>query len=75
MSAYLRRVPKWVWWALAALVGFQIYFLRELVAAELLFAVAFAALLVFVSVVYWIAVGADRGLGDPAVGSQALIRG
>jgi hypothetical protein len=59
----IKRIPKWVWWGLAVLIAFQIYLFRELVAAELLFAIAFAMLLIFVSAIYWIAVGADRGLG------------
>lgn len=63
MEAYLKRVPKWVWWCLAALVAFQIYLFRELVAAEMLFAIGFAILLIFASAIYGIAVAADRGLG------------
>lgn len=63
MEAYLKRVPKWVWWGLAALIAFQMYLFRELVAAELLFAVGFVVLLILISALYAIAVAADRGLG------------
>lgn len=63
MERYFRNVPKWVWWSLAALIAFQVYLFRELVAAEMLFAAAFGVLLVFVLAIYTIAAGADRGLG------------
>jgi uncharacterized membrane protein YhaH (DUF805 family) len=35
---------KWMWWFLAVVVAFQLYFVRELLAAFALFAVAFAAI-------------------------------
>jgi hypothetical protein len=35
---------KWMWWFLAIVVALQLYFVRELLAAFALFAVAFAAL-------------------------------
>jgi hypothetical protein len=59
----MKRIPKWVWWGLAAMIAFQVYFFQELAAAELLFTIAFALLLIFVAAIYWIAVGTDRGLG------------
>ena len=38
------RARKWMWIFLAALVAYQLYFVRELVAALLLFALGFAVL-------------------------------
>ena len=35
------RIKKWMWVTLAVVVAFQIYFIRELVAAELLFGLLF----------------------------------
>jgi hypothetical protein len=35
---------KWMWWFLAVVVALQLYFVRELLAAFALFAVAFAAI-------------------------------
>jgi hypothetical protein len=35
---------KWMWWFLGALAAFQIYFVRELLAAFALFALGFAAI-------------------------------
>ncbi len=63
MEAYLKKVPKWVWWGLAALIAFQVYLFRELVAAELLFAVGFVVLLAVVAGIYGIVVATDRGIG------------
>jgi hypothetical protein len=41
-----------MWWSLATLVAFQLYFVRELLAAFALFAVGFAALAFAVGSVY-----------------------
>src|ERR1700736_3117570 len=54
------RIKKWMWWALAAWVALQIYFVREMVAAELLFGLFFAALLVFGAVSYLVGVAGER---------------
>jgi hypothetical protein len=35
---------KWMWWFLGVVVAFQLYFVRELVAAFALFALGFAAI-------------------------------
>ncbi|HEV2490346.1 MAG TPA: hypothetical protein VGT03_11095 [Candidatus Acidoferrales bacterium] len=75
MERYLKSVPKWVWWGLAALIAFQIYLFRELVAAELLFAAGFGILLVFVLVIYAIAVAGDRSLGWIEANSQGIRQG
>jgi Mg2+/citrate symporter len=72
MERYLKGVPKWVWWSLAALIAFQIYLFRELVAAELLFAVGFAILLILVTAIYAIVVAADRGVGWIEANSQGV---
>jgi uncharacterized membrane protein YeiB len=72
MEAYFKRVPKWVWWGLTALIAFQIYLFRELVAAELLFAVGFAVLLILVAAIYAIVVAADRGVGWIEANSQGV---
>ena len=37
------RIKKWMWWTLAGWVALQLYFVREMVAAELLFGLFFAA--------------------------------
>jgi hypothetical protein len=56
------RIKKWMWWALAAIVAFQIYFVRELLAAELLFGLGFLLLFVFVGLFYVAGAVGERGL-------------
>jgi hypothetical protein len=36
-----KRIPKWVWIGLAALVAIQVYYVREMLAALIIFAVLF----------------------------------
>jgi hypothetical protein len=43
---------KWMWWFLGALAAMQMYFVRELLAAYLLFSVGFLAVTMVVSSVY-----------------------
>jgi len=43
---------KWMWWFLAAVVVFQLYFVRELLAAFALFAAVFAVVAFFVAGIY-----------------------
>jgi hypothetical protein len=43
---------KWMWWFLGIVAAFQLYFVRELVAAFALFAVGFAAIAGLVAGVY-----------------------
>lgn len=46
------RLPKWAWWTLAALVALQIYFVRELLAAFVIFTVGFSVLACIALVFY-----------------------
>ena len=43
---------KWMWWFLGAVVALQLYFVRELLAAFALFAVAFAAIAFLIASLY-----------------------
>jgi hypothetical protein len=43
---------KWMWWFLGVLAAMQLYFVRELLAAYLLFSVGFVAVTMVVSSVY-----------------------
>jgi hypothetical protein len=43
---------KWMWWFLGIVVAFQLYFVRELVAAFALFAFGFAAIALLVASLY-----------------------
>ncbi|HJY86705.1 MAG TPA: hypothetical protein VKE24_07690 [Candidatus Acidoferrales bacterium] len=46
------RLRKWLWVVLAASIAFQLYFVRELLAALFLFTLAFAVLAGLVAVFY-----------------------
>jgi hypothetical protein len=59
----IRRIPKWVWWCVAALIALHIYFFRELVAAELLFGIVFGSFLLVLLAIYVVSEAGDRGLG------------
>lgn len=37
-----KKIQKWLWFSLAALIAIQMYFVREMLAALLIFAVVFA---------------------------------
>jgi uncharacterized membrane protein YciS (DUF1049 family) len=43
---------KWMWWFLGLVAAFQLYFVRELLAAFALFAVGFAVIALLVATVY-----------------------
>lgn len=43
---------KWMWWFLGAVVAFQLYFVRELLAAFALFAIGFAAIAFVIASLY-----------------------
>jgi len=43
---------KWMWWFLGTVIALQLYFVRELIAAFALFALAFAVIGGFIGVLY-----------------------
>lgn len=43
---------KWMWWFLGIVAAFQLYFVRELLAAFALFAVGFAVIALLITSVY-----------------------
>jgi hypothetical protein len=43
---------KWMWWFLAAVAAFQLYFVRELLAAFTLFALGFAGIALVIMTLY-----------------------
>jgi Mg2+/citrate symporter len=55
------RKNKWFWAAIAAVVALQLYFVRELVAAELLFALLFGIALIAWLVFYLVGEAGERG--------------
>lgn len=57
---------------IAAVIIFQLYFVRELIAAELLFAGGFAALLILGGVIYFFGVVGERGLDWTEAGLRVV---
>lgn len=53
---------KTLWWTLGIIVVLQLYFVRELLAAEMLFGLGFIALFVLVGIVYLLGIIGERGL-------------
>jgi hypothetical protein len=60
---------------IALLFVFQLYFVRELVAAELLFGLGFAVLLALGGIAYLVGSLGERGLDFAEVGVRAIGRG
>lgn len=56
------QLQKGLWWALGIIFVLQLYFVRELLAAEMLFGLGFVALLLLGAVVYLLGTLGERGL-------------
>jgi len=63
IKARLKGVKKWVWFILAAAIALQIYFVQELLAAELLFALLLAIGLFIAFVIFVAQEIGERGVG------------
>jgi hypothetical protein len=57
------RAHKWLGWVVAAVLAVQLYFVREMVAAEVLFAIVFVALALVFAVFYGLSAFGIRVLG------------
>lgn len=64
---------KWMWWFLAVLAAFQLYFVRELLAAFALFALVFAAIASMVVGVYMAQKTWEAGVARLAESSHPVI--
>ena len=69
-----QRISRALWWAIAAAFIFQMYFVRELLAAELLFGAAFAVLFLIGFVIYMLGRAGERGFGWAESRTRALAR-
>ena len=56
-----QKLTRALWWALGITFVFQLYFVRELLAAELLFGAAFAVLFIIGFVIYMLGRAGERG--------------
>lgn len=62
MESRKPQLQKSLWWALGIIFVLQLYFVRELLAAEMLFGLGFAVLLFLAAVVYLLGTLGERGL-------------
>lgn len=68
------RVKKWLWVSFWVAVAFQIYFVRELFAAELLFGLLFVVLLSIGSVLYLIGQAGEMSLNWAKPLARSLVQ-
>jgi len=68
------KLRKWMLVAIGIFFFLQIYFVRELLAAELLFGVAFGALLVIGGTAYLLGAIGERGLDLTETGIRVVAR-
>lgn len=59
-------------WALAVIAILQVYFVRELIAAELLFGMLFAAIFLFVALCYTLGSAWEYGVAWGEMGVRAI---
>src|ERR1700737_2342778 len=64
---------KWMWWFLGVLVALQLYFVRELLAAFALFAMAFAAIAFVIVSLYMLQKGWEVAVGRVADSSHPVV--
>jgi hypothetical protein len=67
-----QRINRALWWAIAAAFIFQMYFVRELLAAEFLFGAAFAVLFLIGFVIYLLGRAGERGFSWAESRARAL---
>lgn len=76
VNEYVRSIQpetrKRIIWAIAILFILQLYFVRELIAAELIFGAVFAALFVLVTICYLIGTLWENGLTWADTGARAV---
>lgn len=70
----IRRVPRWVWWAVAVAIVLQIYFFQELVAAYLIFSVLFGCALILIFAIYLLSEVGDYALQWIEVDARAVAK-
>jgi energy-coupling factor transporter transmembrane protein EcfT len=66
------KIRKWYAAIVAVFIILQLYFVRELIAAELLFSLGFAVLLVLAGIFYVLGAIGERGLDLTEVGARTL---
>jgi hypothetical protein len=66
------KIQRRLWYALAGFLILQIYFVRELLAAELLFAIVFALFAMLALVFYFVGLIGERGVDLAEAGARFM---
>ncbi len=72
LGAVSPKTRRRVTWTLAVIAILQVYFVRELIAAELLFGMVFAAIFLFVAICYTLGGAWEYGVVWGEVGVRAV---
>jgi hypothetical protein len=72
VSSIHPKTRKRIIWTASILFILQLYFVRELIAAELLFGALFAVLFLFVGICYLVGTIGERGLDWAEIGVRAV---
>lgn len=72
VSSIEPQTRKRIIWSVSILLVLQLYFVRELIAAELLFGALFAALFLFVGICYLVGTIGERGLDWAEIGVRVV---
>jgi hypothetical protein len=57
-----KKLKRTIWWAVAVILVLQLYFVRELIAAELLFGLGFAVFFMIALVIYALGSAGEKGI-------------
>lgn len=72
VSSIHPKTRKRIIWTASVLLILQLYFVRELIAAELLFGALFAALFLFAGICYLVGTIGERGLDWAEIGVRVI---
>ena len=72
MGAVSPKTRRRVIWTLAVIAILQVYFVRELIAAELIFGMLFAAIFLFVALCYTLGSAWEYGVAWSEIGVRAI---
>jgi purine-cytosine permease-like protein len=73
VAAKAKKARKWLWIGLAAVIALQIYFVQELLAAMILFSIAFVAVAIVALAIYLVDRASEKTMewAEPQTGRAA----
>ena len=69
-----RQVKRWLWGAVVAAAALQVYFVRELLAALILFGILFGVLLIVGLLLFLVQLGGTRAMAAAGSALKAVAR-